>query len=59
MKQIESKAYMDMVYLFWAARPCSFRQCITFHPHTLVHLRLCQHSQGVQVGSVCRMQLKT
>jgi len=35
-----------------------FRQCVTCHPNKLVHLRLCQHSQGDQVGSVGRMQLR-
>jgi len=29
-----------------------------FHPNNLVHLRLCQHSQGAQAGSICRMQLR-
>jgi len=28
------------------------------HVNNFVHLRLCQHSQGVQVGSLCRIQLK-
>jgi len=45
------------VYLFGAARACIFRQCITFHPNNMVHLRLCQHSHGAQMGSVCRIQL--
>jgi len=35
-----------------------FRQCITFHPSNLVSLRLCQDSQGAQVGSICRMELR-
>jgi len=43
---------------YHGARPCIFRQGITFHPNNLAHLHLCQHSQGVQVGSICRMQLK-
>jgi len=50
---------MDMVYFFAGARTCIFRQCITFHPNNLVHLRLYQHSQGAQVGSVCRIQLRS
>ena len=29
-----------------------------FHSNNLVHLRHCQHSQGPQVGSICRMQLR-
>jgi len=29
-----------LVYFFAGARTCIFRQCITFHPNNLVHLRL-------------------
>ena len=47
-----------MVYFFARARPCSFRQCVTFHPNNLVHLHLCQQWQGAQVGSICRMQFR-
>jgi len=33
-----------MVYCSGEARTqCISRQCITFHPNNLVHLRLCQH----------------
>jgi len=48
---------MDIAFL-GAARRCIFRHCITYHPSNLVHLRLCQHSQGVQVGSICRLQFR-
>ena len=47
-----------LVHFFWAARTYIFRQCITFLPNNLVHLCLCQHLQGAQVGSVCRMPLR-
>jgi len=47
-----------LVYFITAATPCIFRQCVTFHPNNLVHLRFCQHSQGDQVGSICRMQAR-
>jgi len=53
LKQIES-----MVYFFVGARPCSFRQCVTFHPNNLVHLHLCQRWHCAKVGSICRMQLR-
>jgi len=49
---------MDIGLFLLAARTCIFTQCIAFHPNNLVHLCLCQHSQGVQVGSICRMQLR-
>jgi len=49
---------MDIVFFFGAARTCIFRQCVTFHPNNLVHLRLCQHMQGAQVGSICKMQVR-
>jgi len=49
---------MDIGLFFGATRTCIFRQCITFHPNNLVHLRLCQRSQGAQVGAICRMQLR-
>jgi len=48
----------DWTIPYHGARPCIFRQGITFHPNNLAHPHLCQHSQGVQVGSICRMQLK-
>ena len=44
--------------VFGAARTCIFRRCIAFHPNNLVHLRVCQHSQGAQVGLVCKIQLR-
>jgi len=47
-----------LVYFFGEARTCICRQCITFNPNNLVHLRLCQHMQGAQVGSICRIQLR-
>jgi len=47
-----------LVYFCGAARSCIFRQCITFPPNNLVHLCLCLHSQGDQVGSICKMQLR-
>jgi len=47
-----------LVYFFRAARTCIFRQFIIFHPNNLIHLRLCQHLQGAQVGSFCRMQIR-
>jgi len=49
---------MDIGLFFWATRSCTFRHCITFHPNNLVHLHLCQHSQGAEVGSVWRIQLR-
>jgi len=47
-----------LVCFLGVARTCIFRQCITFYSNNLVHLRLCQHMQGAQVGSICRMQLR-
>jgi len=37
---------MDMVSFSGAAKPCIFRQYITFHPSNLVHLRLCHQFAG-------------
>jgi len=51
------KTCMDIVLFLWGRKTCIFRQSITFHPNNWVHLRLCQHSQGAQVGYICRMQL--
>ena len=48
---------MDIGVFLWVARTCIFRQCIRFHPNNLVHLSLCQHSHGAQMGSICRIQL--
>jgi len=52
------KTCMKLAYFFGAARTCILRRCITFHPKNLVYLRLYQHLQGAQVGSVCRIQLR-
>jgi len=52
----KSKTCMGIGSFPW--RTGIFGQCIRFNPNNLVHLRLCQHSQGAQVGSICRMQLR-
>jgi len=49
---------MDVSLFLWAARTCIFRRNITFHSNNLVYLHLCQHSQGAQVDSIWRMQLR-
>jgi len=49
LKQIENM-HGHWFISIGATRTCIFRQCITFHPNNLVHLRLYQHSQGAQVG---------
>ena len=47
-----------LVYFFAEARPCIFGKFVAFHPNNLVHLHLCQCSQGDQVSTICRIQLR-
>ena len=58
MSNTNWKHAWTLVYFLGAARTCVFRQCVTFYPSNLVRLRFCQHSQGAQVGTICRMQLR-
>jgi len=45
--------------LFLGQQDHALWQCITFHPNNFFQLRLCQHSQRSQVGSICRIQLRS
>jgi len=49
---------MDIGLFLFGNKNMHFRQYITFHPNNLVHLRLCQHSRGAQVRSICKMWLR-
>ena len=52
------KTCINISLFFVASRTYICKQCIKFHSRNLVHVRFCQHLQGVQVGSICRMQLR-